>query len=362
MQLTAQLAVSGSLPTPKQTRALALVGAAIYDATVAAWDTKYAYHRKHPNEVEPSIPVAVPVPNNPSYPSEHAAVAAAAATVLAYLFPDQTDKLAQMAVEAAFSRTQAGVAFPSDVFAGLDVGTMAGEAFVSYAQADGSDQAFSGSFPLQPGVWSSDKPVTPLAGKWRPWVLAAGSQFRPEAPPPFGSDAAKAQYDGVKNLQRTNTTNHSAWFWQPGFVQPWLQTLEAEIFQNHLDTNAPRAARAYALATIAQHDATIACWDSKYAYLEQRPSQADPTITTLFANPQHPGFPSGHSCASGASAPVLSYLFPDDGSNFSAMANDAGTSTFDAGIHTQFDVSKGLALGNQVGQQVVSRAQGDGAQ
>ena len=39
-----------------------------------------------------------------------------------------------------------------------------------------------------------------------------------------------------------------------------------------------------------QHDATLACWDSKYTFLELRPSQADSTITPLFANPQHPAF------------------------------------------------------------------------
>jgi hypothetical protein len=44
------------------------------------------------------------------------------------------------------------------------------------------------------------------------------------------------------------------------------------------------------------------------------------------------------------------------------MALDAGTSTFDAGIHNSFDVSQGLALGNRVGQAVVDRARADGSQ
>jgi hypothetical protein len=43
------------------------------------------------------------------------------------------------------------------------------------------------------------------------------------------------------------------------------------------------------------------------------------------------------------------------------MANDAGTSTFDALIHTQLDVSQGLMLGSSVGQAIVTRAQNDGA-
>lgn len=361
MQMTQSLAVSKGLATPLQTRALALVAAAIYDTMVAVWDSKYTYSRKHPSEIDPSVVTLLPVPASPSYPSEHAAAAAAAYTVLAYLFPDQGRALYAAATQAAQSRVAAGVAFPSDVAAGLDLGKRVGEAFVTYAKADGSSQPFTGSFPPAPGVWSSPNPVAPLAGSWHPWVLAAAGEFRPAAPPAFGSDDANAQYAAVKNLQKTNATNHSAWFWQPGFFQPWLQTVDREVFENHLDANPPRAARAYVLETIAQHDATLACWDTKYTYFELRPSQADPTIVPLFANPQHPGYPSGHACASGGSAAVMSYLFPADAQSFSAMANDAGTSTFDAGIHTQLDVSTGLALGTQVGQQVVARAQKDGA-
>src|SRR5579863_3422054 len=119
--------------------------------------------------------------------------------------------------------------------------------------------------------------------------------------------------------------------------------------------------RVYALETIAQHDATIACWDAKYTYLELRPPQADPTIIPVFAIPQHPGYPSGHACASGASAAVMSHLFPSDAQALDNMATDAGNSTFDALIHTQLDVKTGLTLGGQVGLQVVARAQVDGA-
>ena len=250
-----------------------------------------------------------------------------------------------MASDAAVSRVMAGVAFPSDVFSGLDLGESVGKAVIAFAQNDGSGQPFNGSYPPTPGVWSSSTPVSPLAGSWRPWVLTSAQDFRLPPPPIFGSDAANQRYAAVKNVTHTNAVNHLAWFWQPGFFQPWLQQVDLEIFQNHLDTNAPRAARAYSYETIAQHDATLACWDTKYTYLELRPSQADPTIPTLFANPQHPGYPSGHACASGASAAVMSTLFPNDALLFTSMANDAGTSTVDAGIHTQLDVSEGLTLG-----------------
>ena len=361
MLLTEQYAVNEGLPTPLQTRALALVAAAVSDATIAAWDSKYAYNRKHPSDLDPTVAPVVAVPHSPSYPSEHAAAAGAAAAVLAYLFPGQAANVADLANQAATSRVMAGVAFPSDVFSGLDMGQSVGQAVISYAQADGSNQVFTGSFAPTPGVWSSATPVAPLAGTWKPWVLTTAHDFRPGPPPAFGSTAANDQYAAVKSLTRTNTTNHLAWFWQPGFFQEWLDQVNEEIFQNHLDLNPPRAARAYAYETIAQHDATLACWDAKYTYLELRPSQADSTITPVFANPQHPGFPSGHACASGASAAVMSVLFPDDAQLFATTEKAAGTSTFDAEIHTQYDVNQGLTLGGQVGQEVAARASNDGA-
>src|SRR5438034_2250664 len=55
MQLAQQLVVSEGLPTPLQTRALALVAAAISDAMVAAWDSKYAYNRSHPSQLDSTI-------------------------------------------------------------------------------------------------------------------------------------------------------------------------------------------------------------------------------------------------------------------------------------------------------------------
>src|ERR1700693_4171023 len=109
MQMTEQLAVSEGLPTPLQTRALALVGAAIYDATVAAWGSKYAYSREHPSEVDPTIQTVVPFTQSPSYPSEHAVTAAAAAAVLTYLFPDQTETINKAAYEAEQSRILAEI-------------------------------------------------------------------------------------------------------------------------------------------------------------------------------------------------------------------------------------------------------------
>jgi membrane-associated phospholipid phosphatase len=361
MQLASQQMLSQNIAAPLFTRGMALVSVAIYDATVAAWDSKYAFSRACPSTMDATTKPLVVIPNDPCYPSEHAVAAGAASVVMGYLFPAMAETYTDLAEEAARSRVFAGAAFPSDVNAGLQLGRQVGELVVAYAMADGSSTPFTGSFPASPGVWSSTAPVTPLAGSWTPWVLTSGSEFRPPAPPTGTSPTYQAQVSIAKNFVRTNTTNHSAWFWQPSFITPWLDTVNSEICQNHLDNNPPRAARVYALEAVAQHDATIACWDTKFAYLEMRPLMADATIIPVFALPQHPGLPSGHACASGATAAVMSYLFPTDAQSFAAISLDAGNSTFYAAIHTMFDVAQGFVLGQQTGQQVVQHAQADGA-
>lgn len=63
-------------------RALALLNVAIYDATVTAWDSKYAYNRPRPSQVARSLSTGLPNPRSPAYPSEHAVVAGAASAVL----------------------------------------------------------------------------------------------------------------------------------------------------------------------------------------------------------------------------------------------------------------------------------------
>ena len=104
-----------------------------------------------------------------------------------------------------------------------------------------------------------------------------------------------AQIEGVKNFDRTTQRNRIALFWQPSFIDPWIDTMNQMMFERHIDKNPPLAASIYALAMVAQHDATIACWDTKYQYLEPRPIQVDSAIQTLFATPAASEFPIG-SC------------------------------------------------------------------
>jgi hypothetical protein len=70
--------------------------------------------------------------------------------------------------------------------------------------------------------------------------------------------------------------------------------------RNELD-----AARILAYANTAAYDAIIACFYTKFHYWFIRPSQADAAITTPVGLPNHPSYPSAHSCETGAFQGVL---------------------------------------------------------
>ena len=119
-----QIAMARALEVggPAGFRIMAFVNAAIYDATVAAWDSKLAHRRPRPSRVARALTTVVPNPRSFAYPCEHAVTAGAASAVLAYLDPDNAQRYLALADEAARSRLLAGVASASDARAGLDLG------------------------------------------------------------------------------------------------------------------------------------------------------------------------------------------------------------------------------------------------
>jgi hypothetical protein len=114
-------------------RIMALLHVAMYDATIAAWDSKAVYNRPRPSEFDKSVVPVISNPQSPSYPSEHAAAAGAASEVLAYLFPTRADFFRAKAEEAGQAFLIAGVQYPSDVEAGLELGRQVAEQVIEWA-------------------------------------------------------------------------------------------------------------------------------------------------------------------------------------------------------------------------------------
>jgi membrane-associated phospholipid phosphatase len=358
--LTVRYLLGKRIGVPRAARGLALLNVAIYDATVAAWESKYAYQRPRPAAFRQGFETVVATPASPAYPSEHAVTAGAAAAVLSYLYPADAAMFAAWAEEAGRSRLLAGTDYPSDVAAGLELGRQVGAVAVEWARADGTDAQWTGSVPTGPGLWTGVNPAEPTAGTWKTWALTAPDQFRPGPRAAHDSVELRKELDEVKHYPRTNLTNLTASYWEyyggRANFEYWNTQAHQKLFEYRWDTNPPAAARVYALMHLAYFDAQVACWDAKYAYWAARPAMLDPAITTVFTTPNHPSYPSAHGCLSSAAAAVLTAFFPRDAGYYQAVVAEVSEARIMGGIHVRSDQVAGEAIGRAVAGVVLSRA------
>ena len=364
-------ALAGVSLTAFSQRVYAYVALAMHDATIAAWESKYAYNRPRPSERDHKLSTAVTVPDSPSYPSEHAATAQAAAAVLAYLFPAEGPSFQAMAEQAGWSRVLAGVQYPSDYYAGLELGRKVAEQVIAKAKLDGSDAVWTGKVPTGPCKWLGTNPGNVTGPQFKPLLLTSADMFRPPPPPACDSPQVVAETATVHNFPRSVpgtaaifATNYKAFYWQsPEGLNTWpYRYADKWIAEDRLDQNPPRVARAYALIAAVQFDAFIASQDGKFTYWYIRPSQLDPGITPLIPVPNFPSYPSNHSTFSAARSEILAYLFPTRADFIRAVGKEGGDSRIWAGIHFPIDNAAGVQLGKSVAQLFIARAQADGSQ
>ena len=363
MNMMEKRIAAGETITAHPHRVLAYLAMAMYDATVVAWNAKYTYKRSRPSDFDPRLNPVVAVPDSPSYPSEHAVVSAAAAGVLSYFFPTQADAYQKLAAEAAASRVSAGVQYPSDASAGLELGRQVAQNVIQQIANDGYTLVWTGGVPAGRCFWTGSNPGGATAPNWKPILLRPASEFRPAPPPDCESAQMKAEAALVRNFARTFNTNQKAYYWQSAEGrETWAYILaERWMFEDKTDRNPPRAARVYALLAAALYDAYIASQDGKFTYWYLRPHQLDPGITPLFAVPNFPSYPSNHAVTSFTRAEVLAYLFPTHADEAGAVGKEASDSRIWAGIHYPVDVEAGKALGQAVAQRFIAWAQQDGS-
>jgi hypothetical protein len=332
-----------------------LMSVAIYDATIAAWDCKYAYKRLRPYAADKRIKTFSLKPESPSYPCEYSVAAGVASTIIAHFFPALADSVNRMAQEEMASRVAAGVAFPSDTRAGFELGKQIAEKEIAYTKNYLSNKMWDGKLPEGKGLWRGNFALFANAGKSKTIVLDSGSQFRPGPPPDFAKDMAE-----LKKYKQTPNSMANAFYYNS---QPfWEDVLNKKIAEYNLNLNAPRAARIYAAAAIGYYDGFVSCFDAKYTYWGIRPEQYDTTFhPVLFQSPPFPGYPSGHAAVSSVTAEIYSYFFPAEREYFLSKAKEVAESRFQGGIHFRTDNEVAQELGRKVGSAIVERLKGDGA-
>lgn len=368
---------------PYAARAFAYVSAAEYDALVTAYHFKKLYNRSAPYVNDPTVQALIPKSALPSYPSEDAVVEGAAVETMKLLFPTEVDYIEQQAANERLYRMMAGANTRGELDAGESLGKQVADVFTARARTDKAGAAIG-----TPAYWAqlatqttakgqtawvsleSPKrpPMLPLFTKVIPFLFDTTTvvALRPGPPNPTNSAAFQADEKEVLNYSQHPTRANEALvaFWADGTgtytpTGHW-NAIAADEFvkQNYSEV---RWARNYALLNMAQMDAAIVCWDTKYAYFNPRPTQMNDQIKTLTGIPNFPSYTSGHSNFSAAAATVLTYLLPDRGTKFTDMAQQAALSRLVGGIHTRQDIEVGLTTGAAVGQYAVQFGQSDGA-
>ena len=289
--------------------------------------------------------------------SRRGAVAGASATVLGFLFPNAAGTL-EARVEA---EANAGPGNVHPQFTrGLAMGRAFGAVMVDRLKADRFTTPWTGTVPTGPGMWiANGPPAGATFGGVRPYFMTSGAQFRSVPPPALGSAAFTTDLAeiGTLSVTRTDAQRASALYWNqptgtPTPVGYWTSVAGDYIASHYMDERA--ATHVFALTNAAMMDALIGCWEAKYYYWTLRPSQANAAITLTFGLPNHPSYPSGHSCVSAAAATVLANLFPERTAELQGWVTEAGLSRLYAGIHYRFDITAGKDLGTAVAQWAIS--------
>ena len=290
--------------------------------------------------------------------AERGAVAGASIVTMSYLFPTHVQEFEDLLAAQA----NAGPGQPQPGFAeGEAIGRAVGAAIVTRAVSDGFSVVANPAPPVGPGFWTTNAPGLPVAGGQfpgiTPWFLTSASQFRPGPPPAFGSTDFNTGLAEIRQISDTRTAEQTAIaaFWALNAGTPtasgfWLSVPTDSGWVTQHDMSELQVTHMYALTSSTMMDATIGCWDAKLFYWLIRPWKADHLITTTTAvgKPNHPSYPSGHSCVSSSGASVLSTFFPEKTAQLDAMVIQAGLSRMYGGIHYRFDIEAGQHLGRSV--------------
>jgi len=201
----------------------------------------------------------------------------------------------------------------------------------------------------------------PTGGSWKPFVLNASDAVRLIPPPSQGSTQFNQDVNELKALQlnRTPKVNESIAYWSNGSVVRWNEIARSLVVKNN--TSPPMASRVYALLSVAQYDALVAAWNNKYTYNRSSPHELDPSIQPAVQTTSDLAYPSDHAAVAGASAAVLSYLYPNETAWLSKQAAADEESRLAAGVSFRSDITAGDSLGRTVAQDVINRAKNDGS-
>ena len=168
---------------------------------------------------------------------------------------------------------------------------------------------------------AADRPVSRVDAAVQPPLRR---RVPPEGPPALDSKKWAREFNEVKEIGSSGSTKRTpeqtlaARFWAEAPVQQAHNSFRRFVGEHELDV--AQAARFMAMISVTYADALIACFDAKYHYAFWRPVTAiragdtdgnddtvgDPGWSPLLAGtPNHPEYPSAHSCVTPAAGIVI---------------------------------------------------------
>jgi len=358
-----------AMPPPPQSRAMAIVHAAMYDAVNAIDRHHTAY--------------AVTV-TAPSGASMESAVATAAHNTLSGLFPLQQATL-DVALKASLAQLADGQA-KSD---GMRIGSEVAEKMLALRKTDGAAGKTDYTFGSGVGVYQATPPMnaSPVLPHWRsvkPFMLQSAVQFPFAGPAAPASAAFAKDFNEIKMIgskastRRTSEQTAIAIHWTGSEIPP-LNAVARAVSTEHKLGVADNA-RLFAYLNMAMADGLIAVFESKYTFNAWRPVtairgadtahnkkiKADATWEPLIVTPPHPEYGCAHCIAVSAGTTVIrkfsggdkiavSYVYPALGvprkwSSLTQIENEVGDSRVWGGVHFRTAVEHGTQVGRQIGE------------
>ncbi len=257
--------------------------------------------------------------------SADAAVAQAARDVLAARLPAQLP-----AVQAAYDTFMAAIPNGLAKDGGKAVGTAAAAGMLAMRIGDRYDDPnVYIQKPPGPGVFepiAATPPVDPKLAFVRPFTTDSPSDYRPGPPVSltskrYAEDVAElTKYGRLNSSFRSTLQTETVMFHTEQTYAQFNRTLRELALDRGLSLR--ESARLLGYVNVATADTMIACWEAKYHYSFWRPTHAIQRADTD-GNPDtikdagwvphvvgnHPEYPSGHACFTGAVTESLRQYF-----------------------------------------------------
>ncbi|MEM1145524.1 MAG: vanadium-dependent haloperoxidase [Pseudomonadota bacterium] len=336
------------------------------------------------NSVEQRYPSYLKLPPAQRPANVRFAVAVAAKTVLADLYPKEAERFEKL----LRATTEEDPDSEQDQHAS-SMGERAAYAALKRGQRLTSGELVPFRRLAQPGQYIvGDVPslIADFDLKLMPWALARADSVRCEPPPPLDSDVYASDLIEVAQLGSKNGSargaqqTETARFWFLIDFNPVLREIASTAGTTYADV-----ARLYAMFYIAADEAWLAAGEAKAHYQFWRPvtairnadrdgnskTERDPYWAPLMPTPAHPEYPCAHCVQAAAQAVILEAQLADPDRSFSLYSSalpdaeprqisladyveQTSLSRIYAGAHYRFSNVAGEAMGVRIGEQVLA--------